>query len=38
MHPADRAQQGGTHRIQYFEMLGNRALYKDGWIAAARYG
>ena len=26
------------HRLQYFEMLGNRALYKDGWIAAARHG
>jgi arylsulfatase A-like enzyme len=26
------------HRIQYFEMMGNRALYKDGWIAAARHG
>jgi arylsulfatase A-like enzyme len=22
------------HTIQYFEMLGNRAIYKDGWIAA----
>lgn len=24
--------------IQYFEMLGNRALYKDGWIAVCRHG
>jgi arylsulfatase A-like enzyme len=23
---------------QYFEMLGNRAIYNDGWIAAARSG
>jgi arylsulfatase len=23
---------------QYFEMLGNRAIYDDGWIAAARSG
>ena len=23
---------------QYFEMLGNRAIYKDGWIAATRSG
>lgn len=23
---------------QYFEMMGNRAIYKDGWIAAARHG
>lgn len=22
------------HRTQYFEMLGNRAIYNDGWIAA----
>ncbi len=27
-----------TRHVQYFEMLGNRALYKDGWIAAARHG
>ena len=24
--------------MQYFEMFGNRALYKDGWIAAVRHG
>ncbi len=24
-------------RVQYFEMLGNRALYQDGWIASARH-
>lgn len=24
-------------RVQYFEMLGNRALYEDGWIASARH-
>lgn len=23
-----------THTTQYFEMLGNRAIYHDGWIAA----
>jgi arylsulfatase len=23
---------------QYFEMMGNRAIYKDGWIAATRHG
>jgi len=28
----------GTRRVQYFEMMGNRALYKDGWIATARHG
>ena len=24
--------------VQYFEMFGNRAIYKDGWMAAARHG
>jgi arylsulfatase A-like enzyme len=24
--------------VQYFEMFGNRALYKDGWIAVCRHG
>jgi hypothetical protein len=24
--------------IQYFEMFGNRALYKEGWIAVCRHG
>ncbi|MCP8941006.1 sulfatase-like hydrolase/transferase [Alsobacter sp. SYSU M60028] len=24
--------------VQYFEMMGNRAIYKDGWIASARHG
>lgn len=23
---------------QYFEMLGNRAMYQDGWLASARHG
>jgi arylsulfatase A-like enzyme len=23
-----------THTTQYFEMLGNRAIYQDGWVAA----
>lgn len=26
-----------AHRTQYFEMLGNRAIYHDGWVAAARH-
>jgi arylsulfatase len=34
----DQPQAPSRHRLQYFEMLGNRALYKDGWIAAARHG
>lgn len=26
------------HQVQYFEILGNRAIYDDGWIASARHG
>lgn len=26
------------HRIQYFEMVGNRGIYKDGWMAVTRHG
>lgn len=25
-------------RTQYFEMMGNRAIYSDGWMASARHG
>jgi len=25
------------HRTQYFEMVGNRAIYHEGWVAAARH-
>jgi arylsulfatase len=34
----DDPKAAGTRHMQYFEMLGNRALYKDGWIATARHG
>jgi len=27
-----------THTRQYFEMMGNRAMYADGWIASCRHG
>lgn len=27
-----------TRTQQYFEMLGNRAMYADGWIASCRHG
>ena len=30
MHDKNAAEQ---HTVQYFEMFGNRALYKDGWMA-----
>jgi len=32
------AQARSTRTTQYFEMLGNRALYQDGWIASCRHG
>jgi arylsulfatase A-like enzyme len=30
----DDAKAKSTHRTQYFEMFGNRAIYNDGWVAA----
>ncbi|SEQ69333.1 arylsulfatase [Solimonas aquatica] len=33
----DHPEAPSRHRVQYFEMLGNRAIYQDGWIAAARH-
>jgi arylsulfatase A-like enzyme len=30
----DEANAPTRHTTQYFEMLGNRAIYYDGWIAA----
>ncbi|HTU53535.1 MAG TPA: arylsulfatase, partial [Acetobacteraceae bacterium] len=34
----DPANEGArsTHHIQYFEMMGDRALYQDGWIASTK--
>jgi arylsulfatase len=34
----DQAQATSRRTTQYFEMLGNRAIYHDGWIAAAFRG
>jgi arylsulfatase A-like enzyme len=30
----DDAKADGRHKVQYFEMIGNRAIYADGWYAA----
>ncbi len=30
----DKANAPSTHTTQYFEMLGNRAIYHDGWMAS----
>ena len=35
--PLLRGGKPPRHRVQYFEMLGNRAIYQDGWIASARH-
>jgi arylsulfatase len=34
MYTFDDAKAVGRHRTQYFEILGNRAIYSDGWVAA----
>jgi arylsulfatase len=33
MYSFDNASAKDQHTIQYFEMFGNRAMYKDGWLA-----
>jgi arylsulfatase len=30
----ESATAPARHSVQYFEMIGNRAIYKDGWIAS----
>jgi arylsulfatase A-like enzyme len=34
----DDASAKGRRTVQYFEMLENRAVYQDGWVAASRFG
>ena len=33
---AKNAECPSTHKTQYFEMMGNRAIYHDGWIAGTK--
>jgi arylsulfatase len=33
----DQTRAASHHRIQYFEMVGNRAIYDQGWVAAATH-
>jgi arylsulfatase len=33
----DHADAPSQHRLQIFEQYGNRAIYQDGWVAAARH-
>jgi arylsulfatase A-like enzyme len=34
----DDAKADEQHRVQYFEMFGNRAVYSNGWVACVRHG
>ncbi len=36
LYTFDDADAPERHTVQYFEILGNRAIYKDGWWAACR--
>jgi arylsulfatase len=36
LYTFDDARAKERHTQQYFEIFGNRAMYKDGWIACAR--
>jgi arylsulfatase A-like enzyme len=33
----DHPDQPSPHKVQYFEMVGNRGIYKDGWWAGSRH-
>jgi len=33
---AKNANAASTHRTQYFEMMGDRAMYHDGWMAGTK--
>ena len=33
----DNSDAPSHHKTQYFEMFGNRAIYNNGWVAAARH-
>jgi hypothetical protein len=34
MYTFDDAEASDRHTTQYFELVGNRAIYKDGWMAS----
>jgi len=36
LHTFEAADAEERHTVQYFESMGNRAIYKDGWWACAR--
>jgi arylsulfatase A-like enzyme len=33
LYTFDNAQARSTHKTQYFEIMGNRGIYQDGWFA-----
>jgi arylsulfatase A-like enzyme len=37
MYAFDAPMADDRHTTQYFEMFGNRAIYHDGWVAAAKH-
>ncbi len=37
LYSFDDAKAAERHTTQYFEMFGNRAIYHEGWVAAARH-
>ena len=38
LYSFDDGRAKSRRNVQYFEMLGNRAIYKDGWMASVRHG
>jgi Sulfatase len=38
LYSFDDGMAKSRRTVQYFEMLGNRAIYKDGWMASVRHG
>ena len=38
LYSFDNGDSPSTRKSQYFEILGNRALYHDGWIASCFHG
>jgi arylsulfatase A-like enzyme len=38
LYSFNKAKSPSTHKTQYFEILGNRGIYHDGWIASCFHG
>ena len=38
LYSFDKADAEGRRKTQYFEMLCNRAIYHDGWLACSHFG